>query len=201
MEELNKLKLITEVYNYNKNCTKCNLCKTRKNFVLSEGNVNSKIMFIGEGPGKDEDEQARPFVGRSGKLLTEYIEKYLGFDRKHFYITNMVKCRPINGNKDRVPTQFEIDSCCHILKNEIDIIKPYVIITLGNTSTKFFLKNIRQGITSIHGKAFNINDTIIFPIYHPSYVIRNIWDKNILKEYETDFIFIKNYFINQIKQV
>ncbi len=191
--ELNRLKLISEVYQFNKNCNKCGLCRTRKNMVFGEGNVNSKLMFVGEAPGSVEDIQGRPFVGRCGMLLTEYIEKYLGFERKYFYITNIVKCRPFIGNKDRTPTQLEVDACNHILKNEIDIIKPKVIVPLGSTAMRFFLKDIKQGIISLNGKVFKIDDTVIIPMYHPSYVMRNRYIEEILNEYGVGFTVIKSY--------
>ena len=153
-----------------KNCYKCELGKTRKNIVFSDGNPNAKILLIGEAPGADEDATGTPFVGRAGKLLTKLIEE-CGFSRKDdFYICNTVKCRP---PENRVPTDEEKSLCENYLLEQIKTVNPKVIVLCGATSAKSFLGN-KIKISEIRGKWYklfnNIDTTVIF---HPSYLLRN----------------------------
>ncbi|ABS60014.1 uracil-DNA glycosylase [Fervidobacterium nodosum] len=152
-----------------KNCQSCHLHLLRKNTVPGEGNIYSPIMFVGEGPGEEEDNQGRPFVGKAGQLLTKIIES-VNIKREDVYITNVVKCRPPN---NRVPTNLEIQSCSHYLTAQIEIINPRMIIPLGSTAATFFLGK-EEPITKIRGKKFTWKgDIIIFPMFHPSYLLRN----------------------------
>lgn len=165
-------------------CTRCKLHKTRTTIVFGEGNPDARIMFIGEGPGKEEDLQGRPFVGRAGLLLTAIIEKGMNLKRSDVYIANVVKCRPtvnMEFNRDRPPDEEETSSCSGFLMKQIEIIQPEVIVTLGNPSTKFLLKT-KQGITKIRGNWFDYHGIHVIPTYHPSYVLRNGGDRSPLKK-------------------
>ncbi|MGC8545595.1 MAG: uracil-DNA glycosylase [Athalassotoga sp.] len=148
-------------------CTACQLSQTRTNVVVGEGNIHSPIVFVGEGPGEDEDLSGRPFVGRAGQLFDKILES-AGFVRKDLYITNVVKCRP-PGN--RTPYTEEILACSHFLMAQIAIINPQIIVTLGATALNFF---INGSITESRGKFFEWKGNIrIFPMFHPSYLLRN----------------------------
>jgi len=165
-------------------CTGCKLSRPRKNIVFGEGNPDAKIMFIGEGPGKDEDIQGRPFVGRAGILLTAIIEKGMKMERSDVYIANVVKCRPtvnLEGTRDRPPEDDEKEACGDYLKKQISIIRPEVIITLGNPSTRFLL-NTKQGITRMRGTWYTYDEIPVMPTFHPSYILRNGGDSSPLKK-------------------
>ena len=161
-------KLILNQY-AKKICPKCNLPGNR--IVWGYGNYKNRVIFIGEAPGAEEDKLGKPFVGRSGRLLTEMLNDS-GIGRELVYITNVVKCRPEN---NRTPTKEEIDICSFFLRYEIQNIKPEMIITLGSTATSYFLKNFR--ISDIVGKITKIKIGLVnyrlYPLYHPSYVLRN----------------------------
>ena len=164
-------------------CIRCKLATTRNKVVFGEGDINAQIMFIGEGPGKQEDITGRPFVGRAGELLTQIIEKGMRMPREKVYIANIVKCRPTVNllmNKDRPPDQEEISECSYFILRQVKIIRPRVIITLGSPSTKFLL-HTSQGITSLRGKWHEYEGIPVMPTYHPSYVIRNGGEKSPLK--------------------
>ena len=138
---------IDEIKEKIKDCNKCKLCKTRTNIVLGSGNANAKIMLIGEGPGADEDREGLPFVGKAGKLMNFALEG-IGIDRNNLYITNIVKCRP---PQNRDPEADEIEACIEYVKNQIQVIKPKIIVLLG----KIALQNIlgpEYKITSSRGK-------------------------------------------------
>jgi uracil-DNA glycosylase len=165
-------------------CKKCKLCTTRTRVVFGEGNPHADIMFIGEGPGKQEDLQGRPFVGRAGELLTRIIEKGIGIPRAQVYIANIVKCRPtvdLKFSKDRPPEPDEIESCTPYLLKQIEIIQPSVIVPLGNPSTRFLL-NTSTGITKMRGKWGEFEGVPVMPTYHPSYILRNGGDKSPLRK-------------------
>jgi len=165
-------------------CRKCKLCLTRKNVVFGEGNPNADLMFIGEGPGKTEDETGRPFVGLAGQLLTRIIENGLKISRENVYIANVVKCRPtveMKGEKDRPPDEEEVNACSPYLIRQIELIKPKIIITLGNPSTRFFL-NTKLGITKLRGNVYYYKDIPVVPTYHPSFVLRNGGENSPLKK-------------------
>lgn len=165
-----KQSLLDKLYTPYQNCTMCPLgFLGRKNIVWGEGNPDAKIMFIGEGPGRDEDEQGRPFVGRSGKLLTKTLEG-LGIKRADVFIANVVKCRPPN---NRVPTEQESSICMGLfLYNQIKIIRPKIICTLGSSSTQALLGPDVK-ITKVRGKIQHKDGITIIPTYHPAYILRN----------------------------
>ena len=165
------------------NCRRCKLHTTRNTIVFGEGNPEASVMFIGEGPGKDEDAQGRPFVGKAGQLLTAVIEKGMKLKRSDVYIANVVKCRPtvnMELKRDRPPDDEEIAACGPFLKRQIEIINPKVIVTLGNPSTKF-LVNPKEGITKVHGVWHLYNNIPVMPTFHPSYILRNGGDSSPLK--------------------
>jgi len=164
-------------------CRRCKLHRTRTSIVFGEGNPNARVMFIGEGPGREEDVQGRPFVGRAGQLLTAIIEKGMQIKRSDVYIANVVKCRPtidLEFQRDRPPDEEERGACGPFLLRQIEIIRPEVIVTLGNPSTQFLL-NTKQGITKLRGKWFRFGEIPLMPTYHPSYVLRNGDESSPLK--------------------
>ncbi len=168
------------------NCNLCNLSKTRTNVVFGEGNPNSKIMFIGEAPGREEDIQGRPFVGRSGEMLTKMIENVLFLKRDEVYISNIVKCRP---PQNRDPQIEEVESCKGYLLKQIEIINPKIIVTLGRIAFKYLL-NDETPITKARGKIYNFKGIKVIPTFHPSYLLRNPSKK---KEALRDLQFIKEF--------
>ncbi len=153
-------------------CRACSLWQTRTHLVFGEGNPDAELMFIGEAPGRDEDLQGRPFVGRAGELLTRLIRK-MGFSREEIYIGNVLKCRPPN---NRNPLPSEIFACRRFIYAQIDIIQPKVICTLGKFSTSLLLGR-KEGITSLRGKVYEYNGIKVVPTFHPAYLLRNPKDK------------------------
>ena len=168
------------------NCSLCNLAKTKTNTVFGEGNPNAEIMFIGEAPGREEDLQGRPFVGRSGEMLTKMIENVLFLKRDEVYISNIVKCRP---PQNRDPQIEEIESCKGYLLKQIEIIKPKIIVTLGRIAFQSLL-NDTTSITKARGKIYNFKGIKVIPTFHPSYLLRNPSKK---KEALRDLQFIKEF--------
>lgn len=157
-------------------CHKCPLSDSRTNAVPGEGNRDADLMFVGEGPGRDEDIQGRPFVGRAGQLLTKII-KAMNYDREDVYITNVVKCRPPN---NREPNPREIEECKGYLLEQIDLINPRVIVTLGNVSAHFFIPT-KLGVTALRGNFCPFNDILVMPTFHPSYLVRNERNRQLRK--------------------
>jgi DNA polymerase len=153
-------------------CQRCKLCRNRANIVFGEGLSGAKIMFIGEGPGRDEDIQARPFVGEAGKLLASLITK-LGQKREEVYIANIVKCRPPN---NREPEEDEILACRPFVEKQIQIIQPTVIVSLGKVATHALLK-IKTPISRVRGNFFDHHGIPLMPTFHPAYLLRNRKDK------------------------
>ncbi|MBF0337772.1 MAG: uracil-DNA glycosylase [Nitrospirae bacterium] len=149
-------------------CTRCKLHAGRKNIVFGEGSPTARLLFVGEGPGADEDEQGRPFVGRAGKLLTSLIEK-MGFTRQSVYIANIVKCRP-PGNRD--PEEDEVRACIGFVEKQIAAIAPEVIMTLGSVSTRTLLKTDKR-ISDLRGRFHDYSGIKVMPTFHPSYLLRN----------------------------
>jgi uracil-DNA glycosylase family 4 len=172
---MTKAELLNSLIEEMGDCRRCKLHSTRSKIVFGDGNPEARVIFIGEGPGKDEDLQGRPFVGRAGKLLTAIIEKGMQMKRSDVYIANIVKCRPtvdMEFVRDRPPDEEETLACSGFLMRQIEIIHPEVIVTLGNPSTKFLL-NTAEGITKIRGKWFSYKGIPVMPTYHPSFVLRN----------------------------
>ena len=183
IEQPDKIKLLKELETEALGCLKCKLSGTRTKVVFGEGNPLADIMFIGEGPGRDEDISGRPFVGRAGELLTKIIEKGMSVPRSQVYIANITKCRPtvdLQMTRDRPPDEEEVAACSPYLVKQIDIIRPKVIITLGNPSTRFLLKT-KIGITQLRGVWAEFRGIPVMPTYHPSYILRNGGDNSPLK--------------------
>ncbi len=155
-------------------CTKCALASTRTQVVFGVGDPHAPLMFVGEAPGKDEDEQGEPFVGRSGKLLDQVMLEELGVSRERVFVANIVKCRP-PGNRD--PLADEIAACNHWLEAQLDLIAPKVVITLGNFATKLLLfgdPNAKEGITKLRGKTYPWrHGAVLVPTFHPAAVLRS----------------------------
>ncbi len=153
-------------------CTRCKLSEERKNVVFGEGNPDADLMFVGEGPGRDEDVQARPFVGDAGKLLTKLIVK-LGLKREDVYIANIVKCRP---PYNRNPEGDEITECRPFLEKQIEIIRPKAIVCLGRVSMNALL-NVNTPISRMRGNFTDYKGIPVMPTFHPAYLLRNPKDK------------------------
>lgn len=143
-------------------CSDCGLCRGRTNAVPGEGNADADIMFIGEGPGFYEDQQARPFVGASGKFLDELLRS-INLDRKSVFIANVVKCRPPN-NRD--PQAEEIEACKKYLDAQVEAIAPKVIVTLGRHSMQRYFPG--ESISRVHGQPRRKGDQVVVPMYHPA---------------------------------
>jgi uracil-DNA glycosylase len=149
-------------------CTRCKLSRGRTKIVFGTGSPKAQLMFVGEGPGRDEDLSGEPFVGRAGKLLTDMI-KAMGLRREDVYIANIVKCRPPD---NRQPEHDEVAACSPFLMRQIDVIQPKVICTLGNTPTQTLMQTT-QGISKFRGEWFEFRNAKLMPTYHPAYLLRN----------------------------
>jgi len=149
-------------------CTRCPLAEERTHVVHTEGNRSARLMFVGEAPGADEDALARPFVGRAGQLLTKIIEA-IGLKREEVLIGNVNRCRP-PGN--RPPTPEEASTCKPFLLREIAVVKPEVIVVLGNTALKNLLGS-KEGITKVRGRFQDFKGIKVMPTYHPAYLLRD----------------------------
>ncbi len=166
-------------------CHRCVLAETRKRVVFGAGNHRADLVFVGEGPGADEDEQGVPFVGRAGRLLTTLIEG-IGLTREQVYIANVVKCRP-PGNRD--PQPIEIETCRPFLEAQLGFIEPAVVVTLGNFATKLLL-DTKIGITKLRGAEYpQENGVVIIPTLHPSAVLRT--GGTHLANVRADFVLMK----------
>ena len=172
IDDIDKAEALQAVRNEIGDCVRCKLSRSRKHIVFGEGNPDAEIMFIGEGPGREEDMQARPFVGDAGKLLTRLIVN-LGLTREGVYITNVVKCRPPN---NRNPEEDEIRTCSPFLEKQIEIIRPKVIVCLGKISSQSLLHS-RETISRLRGKFASYRDIPVMPTFHPAYLLRNPKDK------------------------
>jgi uracil-DNA glycosylase family 4 len=150
-------------------CTRCRLHLTRINTVPGEGNIEAKLMFIGEGPGADEDAKGRPFVGAAGHLLDNIIAA-MGMSREEVYIGNIVKCRP---PANRLPEKDEVESCIGYLNRQIGILKPKVIVLLGSTAYKSIFPDTKDGITKARGKVLIHNEMTYIPTFHPAALLRD----------------------------
>lgn len=157
-----------ELENSIENCNKCKLCKRRTNIVFGIGNKNADIMFVGEGPGADEDAQGEPFVGKAGKLMNMAFEA-LGIKREEVYITNVVKCRPPS---NRNPEEDEAEACLNYLRNQVILIKPKIIVLLGSVALKNILGK-EYGITASRGKWIERKGIKYMPTWHPAALLRD----------------------------
>ena len=170
-----------------KDCKKCKLCNNRNNIVFGAGNRKAKIMFIGEGPGADEDMQGLPFVGKAGQLMNKALSA-LGIDRNELYIANIVKCRPPN---NRVPEDDEARECINYLRNQVVLVKPEIIVLLGSTA----LKNImgkEYSITASRGKWIEKKGIKYMPTWHPAALLR---DENKKIEFWRDMKLVKQMYL------
>ncbi len=149
-------------------CQACALGSTRRRFVFGEGPPDAELMFVGEGPGAEDDRAGRPFLGDAGELLTRIV-KSMGLQRGDVFIANVVKCHPSNG---RAPLPDEIASCSPILAKQVEIVKPKVIVALGPTALRFF-KGPEASIMRSRGRFFPWRGIPVMPTYHPAYVLRN----------------------------
>jgi uracil-DNA glycosylase family 4 len=150
-------------------CTRCPLSAGRTQVVFGVGDPHANLMFVGEAPGRDEDLQGEPFVGRSGRLLDRLLLEELGVDRSRCYIANVVKCRPPD-NRD--PKPDEIAACRPYLTAQIELISPSVVVTLGNFATKLLLET-DLGITKVRGRSYSMGDHQLVPTYHPAAALRS----------------------------
>jgi len=154
------------------NCTLCPLSQGRTQVVFGVGNPDADLMFVGEAPGRDEDAQGEPFVGKAGQLLTKIIEA-MGFQRSDVYIANVNKCRPPN---NRAPLPDEMDACRPFLLRQIDIIQPKVVCLLGATAVRGLLQS-KDSITRIRGQFLRWRGILVMPTFHPAYLLRNPAEK------------------------
>jgi uracil-DNA glycosylase family 4 len=168
-------------------CTKCRLAETRTQVVFGVGNPGADLMFVGEAPGMHEDRQGEPFVGAAGQLLTRMLGE-IGMNREQVYIANILKCRP-PGNRD--PQEDEIETCTPWLVEQISLIQPVVIATLGNFATKFVLQT-QQGITRMRGSVYPWHGRKVIPTFHPAAILRGGGEKGRqFADLQEDFALIK----------
>jgi DNA polymerase len=169
-------------------CRRCQLYLSRTNIVFGKGNTNAWLFIVGEGPGEEEDIQGEPFVGPAGQKLTQIIQA-MGMEREDVYISNVVKCRP-PGNRN--PRREEIDACLPFLLEQIRVIKPLLILALGNVAAQSLLKTEKK-ISQLRGKFYDFQGIRLMPTYHPAFLLRNperrrdVWEdvKMIMKEFES----------------
>ena len=159
-------------------CRRCKLWSGRTHLVFGVGNPKARLMFIGEGPGRDEDLQGEPFVGRAGQLLTDIITKGMGLKREDVYIANVVKCRP---PENRNPEPDEVASCEPFLKKQIDLVRPEIIIALGKFAVQTLLQS-KVPITKLRGNWHSYHGIKLMPTFHPAYLLRNPGDKKLVWE-------------------
>lgn len=167
-------------------CHRCRLADGRRSIVFGEGNPHAELVFVGEGPGADEDAQGRPFVGRAGQLLNRMIQ-FIGMKREEVYICNVVKCRP-PGN--RTPAPDEIGTCSPFLYRQLRAIQPRVVCCLGAPAVRTVL-GIKEGMTKIRGRFYEFGNAKAFVTFHPAYILRNPREEKILRQdFETlrDFL-------------
>lgn len=165
-------------------CTVCRLSETRTNVVFGSGNPDADVVFVGEGPGQQEDELGLPFVGRSGQLLDQLLGE-IGLQRDDVYIANVVKCRP---PKNRDPRPDEIDACKGYLKSQLELIQPKAAVTLGNFASKLLLRT-DTGITRLRGNAYEWWGRLLVPTFHPAAALRG--SARVLNEMREDFQLIR----------
>jgi DNA polymerase len=163
-------------------CTRCPLASGRTQVVFGVGNPEADLLFVGEGPGREEDLIGEPFVGRSGRLLDRLMREELGMDRSQCYIANVVKCRP-PGNRD--PEPAEIESCRPYLDAQVELIDPRVVVTLGNFAARTLLATT-EGIRTLRGRAYPFRGGQLVPTYHPAFALRS--GGEIMAEMRADFV-------------
>lgn len=149
-------------------CTRCKLHAGRTSLVFGVGNANADLMFVGEAPGRDEDRQGEPFVGRAGQLLTKIIAS-IGLSRSDVYIANVIKCRPPN---NRNPEPDEVDTCEPFLFRQVDVVQPRVVVALGAFAIRTLL-NTGQSISALRGQIFDYRGSKLVPTFHPAFLLRS----------------------------
>jgi len=149
-------------------CTSCSLAATRTQVVFSRGDPAADLVFVGEAPGRDEDLQGEPFVGKSGQLLDRLVREEIGLERDRFYVMNTIKCRP-PGNRD--PRPEEISACSGWFDRQLALLQPKVVVTLGNFATRVLL-DTKEGITKLRGRSYPYRGGVLIPTYHPAAVLR-----------------------------
>ena len=184
----NQSSKLSKYYDSIKNCLNCSLGKTRTNFVFGSGNPNSNIVFVGEAPGKNEDLEGKPFVGRSGKLLDKILHA-INLSRNDVYILNVIKCRP---PENRNPNAQEIEECEPYLKEQLNIIKPKLIVALGRVSAMTLLQT-KESLLNLRNKIHQYEGIDFLVTYHPAALLRN---PNLKKFAWDDFKMIKNNYLN-----
>jgi len=157
-------------------CQRCKLAPGRTNLVFGVGNPEARLVFVGEGPGRDEDLRGEPFVGRAGQLLTEIITKGMGIRREDVYICNVVKCRP---PENRNPEPDEVEACEPFLRRQLELIGPEVIVALGKFAVQTLLRS-KTPITKLRGQWFDYHGIKLLPTFHPAYLLRNPGDKRLV---------------------
>ena len=191
MTEKNHYKTLEDLATGMQGCKRCPLHEGRTNIVFGSGDKNANVMIVGEAPGKNEDETGEPFVGKAGRNLNELLQ-IAGLARSDVYIANVIKCRP-PANRD--PKAEEVNNCSEFLRAQTAIIKPKVIITLGNFATKFILKT-EVGITKLHGKPVQLGNITVFTSYHPAACI---YDPAKREAINADFAALKKLLAAVIK--
>ncbi len=178
--------VLGEVEREAKGCVRCRLAQGRTQVVFGVGHPRADLMFVGEGPGEQEDLRGEPFVGRSGQLLDRLVLEEMGLTRDRFYIANTVKCRP-PGNRDPLPD--EVAACRPWLETQVDLIGPKVVVTLGNFAAKLLL-GTTDGITKLRGRSYPFGRGVLVPTFHPAFVLRS---PGLVPQVRADLVRAKQY--------
>ncbi len=173
---LEKTTTLEELREFIGDCERCKLCKSRTQVVFGVGNSKAELMFVGEGPGAEEDARGEPFVGRAGQLLTDIIERGMGMKRSDVYIANVVKCRP-PGNRN--PEPDEVAACEPFLARQVELVKPRVIVALGTFAAQALLR-VKTPISKLRGIWHEVGGVRTMPTFHPAYLLRNPGDKRLV---------------------
>lgn len=177
---------LRELHESLKDCQRCDLSASRTNVVFGAGSADADVVFVGEAPGYHEDLQAQPFVGAAGKFLDELLKEILGLARDDVYIANVLKCRPPD-NRD--PSTVEIDTCKPFLLQQLEIIAPITVCSLGNFATRT-LTGRREGITKLRHKPIRVGNIYVFPMYHPAAALHR---GDLYDEVRLDFKTLKEF--------
>lgn len=191
-QDINKLNLPNDISSLKENVQNCFLCelsKSRKNVVFGQGNENATIMFIGESPSSIEDETAHILAGRTGELLTKMIENVLNIKKEEVYISNIVKCKPLN---NRAASNSEASLCRSYLFKEIELVKPKIIVTLGEKAYNY-LCDEELSLSQVRGQSLSFRNMVLIPTFHPSFLLRN---PSLKKEAYFDMLKIKKLLEN-----
>ncbi|MGD8627642.1 MAG: uracil-DNA glycosylase [bacterium] len=177
---------LNELHDSLVNCQRCDLSEGRTNVVFGAGSADADIVFVGEAPGRNEDLEGEPFIGSAGKFLDELLRDILGISRDDVFIANVIKCRP---PENRDPTASEIETCKPFLMEQLEIIEPVTICTLGNFATKT-LSGRREGITKLRQKPVQVGRSFVFPMYHPAAALHR---GDLYDEVRADFKALKEF--------